>query len=113
MIKPELVDGCLHFTFRGEDQQVDLLLLKLACDDVERLHNLPVVDNRVQYTAEFLSDLSQKFDRVNLLAECTPTAAFQLWIIAGKEMEGLKKNTESLRSLPDGSQDQTPLDQDH
>jgi hypothetical protein len=93
---PELVDGQVCYRVQGEEQpqKIDLLVLKLACEESEREYDLQVVGGTVQYTAAFLVGLAQKLTSLGI-TYVTPTIAFQLWHFAGREMERLKKTLDS------------------
>ena len=93
----ELVEGTIRFKLRdGEqttDHAIDLLVLKLVCEECERLHDLKPDDSGVlQYTAQFLYDLAGKLSGLGVPG-CTPTMAYQLWHAAAMGMSDLKKNT--------------------
>lgn len=107
---PELVDGLLRFRIRdlqsGESvpHEVDVLVLKLACEECERKHNLEVIDGAFRPTPAFLVDLAQHIRDVGV-PSCTPTVAHQLWCAAGGYIEQLKKNTNEQQSLPFGTEE--------
>ncbi|MDX1964126.1 MAG: hypothetical protein SFX18_13315 [Pirellulales bacterium] len=74
--------------------EVDVMLLKLACEEQERTHNLEIRDGKYVPTPQFLFDLANSLKGLGL-PMCTPTMAFQLWCAAGAQIETLKKNTET------------------
>jgi hypothetical protein len=92
---PVLADGTLTFEIQTADgcrfrSQMDLLQLKLICEECEAAHGLEVRDGQVQPTAAFLADLSRRLiDQCNL-ERCTPTIAWQIWLSAYSQMEQLK-----------------------
>jgi len=96
----DLQTGTLKFnvvddaTGEKKPSEIDVLVLKLACEALERMHNLEVADNKFVPTPEFLFGLSEKLKDLGV-PDCTPTMAFQLWCAAGAQMETLKKNTET------------------
>lgn len=111
-----LDDGQLHFKVRnrgtGEEtaHSIDVLLLRLTCEECEAGHNLQVND-RGQYiaTAAFLTDLAARLDGMGV-AGCTPSIALQLWSASVREIESLKKNTSGTPSLHSGSESSQPAE---
>lgn len=99
-VLPTLDDGRLQFVVRRRDGSanddavyaLDLLLVKLACEQLEAKHQLPTLENgQLQPTPEFLIDLAERLDGLGLAA-CTPTLAWQVWQAASHELGSLKKN---------------------
>lgn len=91
---PILSDGQLRFRVRHRDgtettHDVDLLVLKVTCEQCEDRHQLTVKDGRIQPTPEFLVDLAGRLAGCGL-ADCTPTLAWQAWIAATEAMTTLK-----------------------
>ena len=71
------------------ERKVDLLWLKLTCEETERDNSLQVdAEGRQQATALFLKDLSNRLSAE--VADCTPTMAYQMWIAASEAMNELK-----------------------
>lgn len=75
--------------------EIDVMVLKLTCEELEQRHNLNIVDDKYVPTPQFLFDLSESLKTLGV-PSCTPTMAMQLWIAAGAGMEDLKKNTGTL-----------------
>jgi hypothetical protein len=89
-----LSDGTLRFRVRRRDgsetvHDVDLLLLKVTCEQLEDQHQLQVKNGRIQPTADFLKDLASQLGGCGLDG-CTPTLAWQAWIAATEAMATLK-----------------------
>lgn len=105
-----LDDGQLHFKIRnrgtGEetDHSIDVLLLRLTCEECEATHHLQT-NERGEYiaTAAFLNDLAGRLAAMGV-ADCTPSVALQLWSVSVREIEALKKNTSEQPSAPSGSE---------
>lgn len=76
-------DGC------QTDHHIDLLALKLTCEECEQAHGLKVVDGGYQPTAAFLVDLAGRIELMGV-ERCTPTIAWQMWVQSANEMESLK-----------------------
>lgn len=71
------------------ERKVDLLWLKLTCEEAERDNSLQVdAEGRQQATALFLDDLSSRLSAK--VADCTPTMAYQMWLAASEAMNELK-----------------------
>lgn len=90
---PILTTGELVFnvmTAEGPSaRKVDLLWLKLTCEEAERENSLQVdAEGRQQPTASFLDDLANRLS--SKVADCTPTMAYQMWIAASHAMNELK-----------------------
>jgi hypothetical protein len=100
-----LDDGLLHFQVKGREgeQTIDVLLLKLACQEVVDKHQLAVsADNRYVPTAAFLKDLSDALGSLGLQG-CTASIAFQLWRDADAAIEQQKKSADETQTSPIGS----------
>lgn len=78
------------------DHQIDLLSLKLTCEETEQVHNLQVKDGAIAPTAAFLADLAARFVELGV-ADCTPTIAYQMWLSSYGAMETLKN---ALSGMP-------------
>lgn len=93
--RPALNDGELVFCVqRAEgttEHRLDLLLLKLTCEQCESLHRLEEKDGVLHPTPDFLLDLAGKLQSIGF-DRCTPTLAWQAWIAAGNQINRLKKN---------------------
>jgi hypothetical protein len=71
------------------ERRIDLLWLKLTCEEAERDNSLQVdTERRQQPTAAFLDDLAARL-RVKV-EDCTPTMAYQMWMAAAQAMNELK-----------------------
>lgn len=105
-----LEDGQLHFKVRnratGEEVEhgIDVLILRLTCEECERTHNLQT-NARGEYvaTTTFLTDLAGRLAAMGIDG-CTPSIAMQLWHVSANEIEALKKNTNGTPSSPSGSE---------
>ena len=90
---PILTTGELAFnvlTPEGpSERKVDLLWLKLTCEEAERDNSLQQdAEGRQQPTAAFLDDLAARLGAK--VADCSPTMAYQMWIAAAQAMNELK-----------------------
>jgi hypothetical protein len=90
---PILTTGELRFhvvTAEGtSEQRVDLLWLKLTCEEAEKDNALQVdSEGRLQPTAQFLDDLAARLG--SKVSDCTPTMAYQMWLAASSAMTELK-----------------------
>lgn len=102
-----LDDGSLEFRVRhrnGDEQtiSIDLLVLKLLCEECEEQHHLQVINGTTKPTPAFLMDLAGRLHNSGVL-NCTPSLAWQLWFASIEQMNALKKNTSETPSLPSGS----------
>jgi hypothetical protein len=91
---PLMSDGKVRFRVRRSGgaetvHEVDLLVLKVTCEQCEDQHQLTIKDGRIQPTADFLIDLAGRLTAYGL-ADCTPTLAWQAWIAATEAMASLK-----------------------
>jgi len=108
---PMLHDGELVFHVKrncGEttEHRVDLLALKLTCEELEEKHGLQEKDGRMVSTAAFLLDLAAHIEAFGV-EKCTPTMAWQMWISASEEMQNLKNELSEMPNSPTGT-DLTP-----
>jgi hypothetical protein len=90
---PILTSGDLQFqlmTPEGvSEQRVDLLWLKLTCEEAERENELRTdTEGRMLPSAQFLDDLAARLSAK--VPTCTPTMAYQMWIAASHAMTELK-----------------------
>jgi hypothetical protein len=104
-----LNDGAMQVQIKHRDggiteSEIDVVLLQLACEEVEAVHNLPL-DNKgcMKPTAQFLKDLSDKLASLGVLG-CTPAVAVGLWAAASEKIAELKKNTDQTQSLLSGTE---------
>lgn len=104
---PVFVDGQFNFFVQKSDgtqepYTIDVLELKLICEEQERAHNLEK-NERGAYiaTAAFLRDLKSQFQLAGIHS-CTSSMAYTLWHAAGEKFSELKKNIETPPSLPTG-----------
>jgi len=89
-------DGMLSFKIEGgehggETVSVDLLWLRLKCEELEESHKLKVNEEKQEYipTAEFLSALSRSIEQET--GYCTPSLAFQIWVAGSRLYEEIQK----------------------
>lgn len=105
-LKPVLDDGLLRFDFRcrGETtpHEIDVLILRLTCEECEQTHGLQVKEGSYVATAAFLTDLAGRIAALGV-AGCTPSLAYQLWGASVAHVEALKKNMSETPSSPSGS----------
>jgi hypothetical protein len=99
---PIMADGELIFAVRRADgtvteHRVDLLMLKLTCEQCETAHRLTDAEGQVNPTPEFLLDLAGKLQAIGI-ERCTPTLAWQAWVAASEQMQMLKKNLSTTPS---------------
>jgi hypothetical protein len=78
------------------EHKVDLLSLKLTCEECEQSHGLQIADGRIQPTAAFLRDLAGRIQELGV-ENCTPTTAWQMWLAAAEAMAELKN---ALSEMP-------------
>ena len=102
-----LGDGSLAFRVKradGSEQalSIDLLILKLTCQQCEEDHDLQVVNGRINPTPRFLKDLAERLGEFGV-TNCTPSLAWQLWLASIEQMEQLKKTTSTTPTLPSGT----------
>lgn len=99
-----LSDGLLRFKIHGREaeQSIDVLLLKLACQEVVAKHDLQVRDELYVPTAAFIKDLSDTLTGLGIDG-CTPSIALALWKASEDEVEGLKKNESETPQSDSGS----------
>ena len=102
-----LSDGSLAFRVRRGDGSealitIDLLILKLCCEQCVDKHQLQVVDGCLPPTPEFLVDLAGRLQKFGIDG-CTPSLAWPLWLAGIAQMEVLKKNMNETPTLPSGS----------
>ncbi|MGH8743516.1 MAG: hypothetical protein ACREUY_04480 [Burkholderiales bacterium] len=106
----EFDDGLLRFTLNNREtgeatkHTLDVLLLRLTCEEAETLHNLPLNDSGAyKPTAAFLADLAKRIEELGVPG-CTASVAYQLWVASATEIESLKKNTSETPNLHSGSE---------
>jgi hypothetical protein len=85
-----LEDGTIQFVVRRPDgttteHGVDLLVLKLTCEECQTAHQLAVKDGLMNPTAAFLIDLAGRLAGLGLDG-CTPTMAHRAWVTASEQM---------------------------
>lgn len=108
-----LGDGTFAFKVKKSDGtlvecSVDVISLRLACQEAEDTHRLPQSEKGgLLPTAEFLKTLTGLLAQSAGVKDCTPSIAYQLWIISGDLLDGLKKNMSEPPSSPSGM-DSTP-----
>ncbi len=91
-----LDDGRFVFGITDADGQraersIDLLVLKLTCEEMESKHGLTAdLQGKIRPTSQFLADLSRSLQAD--VPGCTPTIAWQLWLASFGAIERLKKN---------------------
>lgn len=71
--------------------QLDLFLLRMACDKCEREHKLDVKDGYFVHTAKFITALAKEFSTI-ANQEINETFAAQLWPVVNSRWFALKKN---------------------
>lgn len=89
-------DGTIGISVRGgqydgQKIEMDITLLKLASEEMERKHDLPTVDGMTQATTGFAKDLSEAL--VELGYSCTPAIALRAWVEVCKYFVELQKKT--------------------
>lgn len=112
---PILSDGLLRFGVRpagGTDEQIivheiDVLLLKMTCEECEAAHHLeekanPDGSRTIYASVAFLQDLAARLQGLGLTG-CTATVAKELWQQASQVIDSLKKNTNETPNSPSGS----------
>lgn len=101
-------DGLLHFQVKAADGQlrdhaIDILALKLACDECVEANRLPEDDKgRLKPTSAFMRDLANKIGELGVEG-CTQSVAYALWIAATEGIETLKKNMSETPTSDSGS----------
>lgn len=106
-------DGLLRFGVKPVDSEeikhheVDVLLLKMTCEECELAHNLKSKDGEggtktVYATTKFLQDLAVRLQGLGIDG-CSATVACQLWKQASQVIDSLKKNTNETPNSPSGS----------
>lgn len=105
-----LEDGTISVSIKRpddsiEDLSLDLLCLRLTCQEAEDAHKLHErsTNGVVQPTADFLRDLSSRFVAMGV-TRCTPTIAWQLWVATIDAFNGLKKSTNLTPTSPSGTE---------
>lgn len=114
----QLEDGLLRFSIlnrsTGEhvNHSLDVLLLRLTCQECEELHNLPTDDDgSYKVSAAYLADLTSRIIALGV-PECTASIAYQLWGASVREMSALQKKTSEMPSSPSGSESNPPPNPD-
>lgn len=108
---PVFADGRISFVVRGVEDRtydLDLLEVKLTCEEVEAEHRLVVKDGRVHPTTDFLRELAGRLKTLGLDG-CTSTVAWQVWISTRDLIELLKKNTNETPKSPSGMESTPPV----
>lgn len=103
-----LSDGSLEFRVRrknGEEQtiSIDLLVLKLICEECEDQHQLRASNGTTKPTAAFLQDLAKRLCGAGV-DNCSPSLAWQLWFAGIEQMNDLKKSMSETPNSPSGSE---------
>lgn len=107
-----LPDGLLRFGVQSKDgtvreHAIDVLILRMACDECVLKHNLqterqPDGSEAYKMTAAFLSDLAATLAGLGVEG-CTPSVARQLWFTSIVGIDELQKKTNETPSSPTGS----------
>jgi hypothetical protein len=79
------------------EHKIDLLVLRLVCEECVEENNLAVKDGRYVMTAGFLLDLAGRLNDVGVDG-CTPTEARQLWMLSTQTQETLKNDSSGMPS---------------
>ncbi len=101
----DLSSGKLTFGNAATDKthDFDLMLLKLAIDQVTGMHNLKETETGgLTPTPDFLLDLAAAIDKMGFDG-CTPSQAYEIWVIATTAFVSLKKNIVRSASLAFGT----------
>gem|GEM_PF-3043010 len=101
-------DGTLRFKVRSQDgsereHSIDVLVLRLVCEELEDKHRLPEVDGRYKPSAEFLTELAGRLCGLGVDG-CTPSIAYQLWIAGAGGLAALQKKTSETPQSSSGSE---------
>ncbi len=114
----QLEDGLLRFTIHNREtgdsasHSLDVLLLRLTCQECEALHNLQADANGYYVvTAAYLADLTARIAGLGV-PECTASIAYQLWGASVREIDVLQKKTSETPSLLSGSESSQPQNPD-
>lgn len=104
-----LDDGLLRFKLRNREtgqetpHAIDVLLLRLACEECEQTHRLEVnAEGRYIATAAFLTDLASRLAALGI-TDCTASVARQLWVVSEVQMDELQKKTDETPNSDSGS----------
>ncbi|MCI0333544.1 MAG: hypothetical protein L0228_10015 [Planctomycetes bacterium] len=110
-VSEPMEDGTLHFKVRAQDgsereHSVDVLLLKIACEECVLKHKLATDQKTGAYvpTVEFYQDLAARLAGGLGVEGCTPSIAHQLWHASAVGIEALKKNASETPSSDSGSE---------
>ncbi len=114
-----LDDGLLRFTILNREtgeqanHSLDVLLLRLTCQECEALHSLQADANGSYIvTAAYLADLTARIASLGV-PECTASIAYQLWGASVREISLLQKKTSEQPSAPTGSESSPPPNPPH
>jgi hypothetical protein len=85
--------------------KLDVLELRLLCQELERKHSLKREGLKVFATRDFLNDFKSQLATMGI--EASVNVAYQIWARAQEITDQLKKNTDSTQPSP-SSTESTP-----
>ena len=75
----------------GQEIEMDVMLVRLASDELARKHNLEVVDGELHATVEFVAELCERIKQIGY--PCTPSVAIHAWVKVSEYFAELQKKT--------------------
>lgn len=97
----EIQRGAVQVNFDGKSYELDLILLKLVCDELEAEFPLNHVGGFVAPQAGMLKAMAERLQS-DFDLPATPTAAYQIWVRVNEGFIELKKSIESTPKSPTG-----------
>jgi hypothetical protein len=94
----DIVNGNVSVNYNGEQHELDMILLKLAFDELEADYPSKERNGFIQPSADFLKALAAALDADFGLKGATATAAYQIWVGVSSGFMELKKSIESTPS---------------
>lgn len=90
----EINTGEIKIKFRGQVHHMDLLILRMLIEDVEKKFPLKREGDTLHPNNEFLRGLATQLGQDFEIDGVTPTAAYEIWMQSAKAFQDLKKNTD-------------------
>ena len=102
MAQIDLTSDSFSVAYKRDGQErtafLDVLEMRLLCDELEARHTLERKNGQVYATRAFLADVASELSKMGVEG-ATVYEAFQIWSKLGTVIEAIKKNTSGESGL--------------